>query len=118
MLYRKTLSENERICSLLVYFPSRGSHASLILDHIFSANCIILSEGKVILSFSRKILYTNLLNAIFFQKQQNLSLKLKLVCSLESIFWMLFCLGKHGKDHLAEVDTGERLRQTYKGMLC
>jgi hypothetical protein len=37
--------------------------------------------------------------------------------SLES--WLgVFCWGKLVKVRLAEVDTGERLRQTHKGMLC
>jgi hypothetical protein len=29
---------------------------------------------------------------------------------------MVFCWGKYVKEHLAEVDTGERLMQTHKGM--
>jgi hypothetical protein len=43
-------------------------------------------------------------------------MKWKLKGSLESqLCGMLFCWGKHMKKHLAEVDTGERLRQTHEG---
>ena len=34
---------------------------------------------------------------------------------LWKIGWMVFCWGKLMKEHLVEVDTGERLRQTPEG---
>jgi hypothetical protein len=34
---------------------------------------------------------------------------------LWEVSWMVFCCGKHVKEHLPEVDTGERLRQTREG---
>ena len=43
-----------------------------------------------------------------------LFLKWKLKGSLESRLGL--CWGKHVKECLAEVDTGERLRQTHEGM--
>ena len=39
--------------------------------------------------------------------------------SLESrLCWMVFCWDKHMKEHFAEADTGERLRQTHEGTFC
>jgi hypothetical protein len=35
--------------------------------------------------------------------------------ALWKVGWMVFCWGKHMKECLAEVDTGERLRQTHEG---
>jgi hypothetical protein len=43
-------------------------------------------------------------------------MKWKLRGSLESqLYLMVFCWGKHVKECFPEVDTGERLRQTFEG---
>ena len=36
---------------------------------------------------------------------------------LWKVSWMVFCWGKHVKERLAQVDTGERLRQTHEKTL-
>lgn len=45
-------------------------------------------------------------------------MKQKLKRVLWKVGWMVFCWGKHVKECLAEMDTGEKLRQTPKECLA